>query len=95
MSARTDILLDDDLDLRIENGDFVIGPSDEQHIELLLRSAPGHWKKNPLIGANLAQDINGFFDGEARKRIRLTLQADGYTTERLKFTDNTIQLDVE
>jgi hypothetical protein len=55
----TDILLQSTpsqgYDLQIHGGDFVAGPSDEQHVAVWLASAPGHFKQAPLIGADLGR----------------------------------------
>ena len=52
--AAQDILLDDNWDLLTSNGDFVVGNSNEQHIALIVTTAPGHWKENPFLGFNAA-----------------------------------------
>ena len=49
-----DILLDLNYDLLIQNGDLVIGESDEQSAALIVVSAPGHFKENPFVGFNAA-----------------------------------------
>jgi hypothetical protein len=53
-----DILLDDDFDLQIKNGDLVVGESTQQHTLLLLATAQGSWRKSPFVGANFTQNIN-------------------------------------
>jgi hypothetical protein len=46
----TDILLDDNNDLRIENGDFVVGDSTKQHQKLLLMLSKGDTRQFALDG---------------------------------------------
>ena len=62
---RNDILLQPDengiWDLDIQNGELVIGPSDQQHIEMILQSAPGHWREHPLLGADLEEEAGAFY----------------------------------
>ncbi len=53
-----DILLDDDFDLKIKNGDLVIGESTSQHVLLLLASEQGSWRRAPFVGANFSKNIN-------------------------------------
>lgn len=53
----TDFLLSDDGEMRIENGDFVIGDSESQDVELLITSSKGAWKEHPLTGVGIAQLI--------------------------------------
>ncbi len=48
-----DLLLDNDGDLRIGNGDFVLGESSQQEIELLLTSFRGEWKLYPKRGIEI------------------------------------------
>jgi len=95
MSDRQDILLDDELDLRIEDGDFVVGNSTQQEIECLLRAAPGHYKQNPLLGANITQDLNGPMNGETRRRIRVALLADGFKIKDISTVNGVISIDAE
>lgn len=53
----TDFLLNDDGDIRFENGDFVIRDSEAQDVELLITSSKGAWKEHPLTGVGIAQLI--------------------------------------
>jgi hypothetical protein len=80
--VRTDILLNEDGTPIIENGDFVIGPSDEQHIQDNLLSSPGHYKNAPTLGANLLEYQDSEFDDvikeNMRRNVSLSLQIDGY-----------------
>ncbi|MEO0075648.1 MAG: oxidase [candidate division WOR-3 bacterium] len=93
---RKDLLLDENNDLKIENGDFVIGQSDQQHIELILRSAPGHWKQHPLIGADLTKMLNAPLSLYEKQQIKVALQADGYKVNNITFNDNgEVIVDVE
>lgn len=65
------------------NGDFNVGFSDEQHVEDILLTAPGHIKDAPLIGVNITNYMNAPFSpktsAELEREIRLQLQADGAT----------------
>lgn len=51
----TDFLLNDDGDMTIANGDFLIGDSEAQDVELLITSSKGAWKEYPLTGVGIAQ----------------------------------------
>jgi len=93
--ARKDFILDDDGDLKIVNGDFVFGYSDDQHIEDILKSAPGDWKEHPLVGASIGDLLNGELTEGDRNRIKLQLQADGYKMNSIKVDNGNIILDVE
>ncbi len=93
MAERLDILVDDDDDLIIDKGDFVIDMSNYQHIKHILQAAPGHYKQWPLLGANIIMMKKGSFDGEMRRNISLQIQADGYDSNKIKFIDNIIEID--
>ena len=57
-----DLLLEDDYDLAIANGDFRIGESETQEVALILQSSKGDWKQDPLCGANLIELMNGNYN---------------------------------
>ena len=82
--AVSDIILDDNYDLVIENGDFKVSDSDNQHIELLCITALGHWKQHPLIGVGITQYIASSGQSDALKRIiNIQLSADGYLVNQV------------
>ena len=95
MAQVKDILLDDDLDLLIQDGDFVVGPSDDQHIELILRATEGHFKEYPLLGANINSMVNGIIDGNYRKKIRLHLNQDGFKVNSVTYINEILNIDAE
>jgi len=82
---RTDILLNDLGDLRIENGDFVVGESDAQHVDLLLNSTKGSFLQNPEIGVGLINFLKkqNTSLADMRRSIELNLKADGYKVNKL------------
>lgn len=53
-----DFLQDENGDLLIENGDFVIGESTRQHQKALLVSTAGNYRQNPEIGVGLVDYLN-------------------------------------
>ena len=82
-----DILLDDDADLLIQDGDFVIGASDWQHINDILLAAPGHFKEFPLFGCNLWAYLNGNIPKQQIiNNITVQLKSDGYAVNGIGFT---------
>lgn len=75
---RQDIQLLDN-DLVIQNGDFVVDASDEQHIQDTINAFPGWWKQNPLDGVGIGSWRYSPANVQAMtKAIKLNLQADGY-----------------
>lgn len=80
MAIFQDIILDDDLDLLIVDGDFVIGESINQEILLIINSSPGNWKQNPLVGVAINKFLASTgMGGTIRRNIEVGLQADGMT----------------
>lgn len=80
-----DILLDDDNDLLIENGDLTIGDSAIQDVALILATNKGEWKSAPLLGANLTELLRSrASQDEINKRIRLQMEYDGKDYDRIK-----------
>lgn len=80
-----DLLLNDENDIQIANGDFVIGESLTQEVALILKSSQGEWKSDPLTGANLIQLINSNVDETSlRKRVKLHLQRDNKDYNEIK-----------
>jgi hypothetical protein len=90
-----DFIREADNEIKIANGDFVIGLSDEQHIEDLLIAAPGDVKQFPLVGVDISKAINGSVDGEVRKEIRLQLVADGYDVTTIDFKNGELNINAK
>lgn len=88
-----DILLDDDGDLKIVNGDFVIGTSDVQNQQLLLLTFKGEWKEKPTMAVGAA----GFLkDGDAQglaAEIKQEFERDGMTVKGIQVTTDKINVD--
>lgn len=84
-----DFLFDDDGDLRIENGDFVIGDSDVQHIQDIIFSGPGWYKEFPEIGVNALSYLGSKGkQQEFQRAIKLQLQSDGYNVNTIRVSQN-------
>jgi hypothetical protein len=81
----TDFLLDTNDDLRIENGDFVIGNSLDQEVGMILKTNPGEWKEDPIMGAGLIRKLKGnIIDQEIEQIIRLQLGRDDKNYDDIK-----------
>ena len=89
----TDILTDDSNELRIANGDFVSGPSDDHHIQHMLLANEGSYRQNSKIGVAIFKMLNssrGPVELNAlRKRIVVNATADGMTVNKLDLGDLT------
>lgn len=81
---RTDYLLDPITnDLLIQGGDFVVGPSDNQHIEDIIQSFQGEYKESPFTGAGILTSLNASEAQGSINRVRAQLQAGGYSLDLL------------
>jgi hypothetical protein len=87
MTDRKDIVLDNEGDLVIRDGDFVVDASDIQHVALIVRLRKGNIKQWPLMGVGEERLINGPIDGLIRREIQLQLQADGYRPRTIEFSE--------
>lgn len=92
-----DIVLDDDGDLLIENGDFAVFKSDGTHIRHIVESARGNWRFSPLLGV----DIVGFTNAvgtlasiRMRRIIKSQLEQDGYRVDDVKI-QNTENINIK
>jgi len=83
-----DILLDENDDLQTANGDFMIGDSDEQNADLIIRSVQGNWLNSLLTGFNIWRWLKANLDKyrfERELKIQLE-EMEGYVIEELELT---------
>lgn len=84
-----DILLAEDKDLVVAKGDFTVGESEEQHIELILLSTKGSWRQSPLTGCDLLRFVAAPFTlktvDSMRQRMKIQLQFDGYASSAISI----------
>jgi len=100
MDAVKDIALNENNDIIIKGGDFLIDYSDEVHVEQILKSAKGSWKQYPLLGVHLIKKTN-MPTSETKlvalkKEMKIQLEYDNYRVNKIIVSDlnNTI-LDCE
>jgi hypothetical protein len=91
---RFDFLFDSDNDLKIKDGDFVIGQSDAQHIEHLIVSAPLDWKEFPLLGASVEKFLHSNDVERLKRGVIEVLKSDGYFVKRLAISSD-FEIDLE
>lgn len=90
-----DLLLDDNMDLKIANGDFVVGRSDEQQQEVILLATKGDFKQFPDVGVGiegflLDDDIDGML-----AEVRAQFSADGMEVTDVTYNQQTGKLDYD
>jgi len=90
-----DILLDDNLDLVIKNGDFVIGPSTYQNQQILLLSEKGTIREWPKAGVGIQSFLLGEDPGQLFREIRQQFEQDGMKVRSLRIdpVDGKIKID--
>lgn len=92
-----DFSLNENNDIKIANGDVVIGDSDNQHVQLLAATSAGQWKQSPSAGMGL----NRFLLGESTDVTKMLhivdvqLKADGVASKTVRFTNGQLQIDAK
>ena len=88
-----DFQLDNNGELKIINGDFVIADATLQHQHHIIIAQKGEYKEFPEIGVGIA---NMILDENPRKiltQIRRNFEYDGMKVNSLKFTENSFEID--
>lgn len=81
-----DFILDNDGDLLIQDGDMVIGYSDDQQKNILLVTDKGAYKEFPDVGVGLQNFLESEDNGgELMAEIRRQFVADGISIQQLSF----------
>lgn len=89
----TDFILDENQDLKIMDGDFVIGNSTDQNVELIFTTTPGELKEHLETGVAINRAINGNIDRFLDRTIRVQMAADGYEIDKLQISEKGISIE--
>ena len=91
-----DIMLDENNDLIISNGDFVLSESLLQETKLIMQTAPGHWRYNPILGLDMERFINdeASYD-EIKAELKKQLKLDGKRLKEFQVVGDQIKINVE
>jgi hypothetical protein len=93
---RQDILLDTDGDLLIENGDFVIGASDSQHIDHIVNAQLGEYKEHLLVGFGAINYLKtNVSEMEFKRDLKVQLEIDGYQDASIDLSGGFSKLKIE
>lgn len=85
MATAKDIDLEDDLDLKIVNGDFIVANSDQNHIINICKANIGAFKQFPLLGVGIDNYIGSVGQKQILKRaISVQLESDGFKVNRIE-----------
>lgn len=82
-----DILLTENDDLRIENGDFVIGYADNQHQKHILIATKGEYKEFPELGVGISKMLSDDDFTNMLIEAKKNLQYDGMDIENISFNE--------
>lgn len=73
-------------DIAIVNGDLKIIPSDQQHIEHILKAKAGHFYQFPTLGVGVDDNLLGSISIQALKQqIKQNLEADNYRVNKVEI----------
>lgn len=98
--AKLDFLSDEnDSDLLIENGDFVIGDNAPFQAMLLLKASPGEFRQFPSKGFSLDSYVHSKNNFGLQNEIIKYLEENGFTVDRqtfqLKVENGRIKIDAD
>ncbi len=88
-----DILLDDDFDLSMRDGDFVIGESTAQHEQLLLLLNKGEVKQFPTATVGAVEYIDDEGQSALVQEIAEKFAADGMQVNKVAVESGIINTD--
>lgn len=88
-----DLLLDENNDLLIEDGDFVIGESTLQHQKLLLQCNKGEFKENPTRCVGLIRFLEDNNIQALAREIDVEFNLDGMKVDKIKIDIPTIEIE--
>jgi hypothetical protein len=83
-----DIIIFDDLDLEIKDGDFVLEESTGQHINHILIANQGDYRQTPLLGADIQRLLSDEANpNEVKADIQAELEKDGLQIEEISLQE--------
>lgn len=84
-----DLQVDDNFDLLVKDGDFVVAPSDKHSQTIIIISSKGSFRFAPMIGVDIYSYLNSTGQAEAIKRdIQEQLTLDGYRVDSIDLLEN-------
>lgn len=83
------MLLDEETgDLLVTPGGVVLGETQQQTVWLLLSTAPGEWKENPLLGADARSQLGGNADKMWAQQTKKMIKACGVDVKSVEMCDD-------
>lgn len=80
-----DILLDQNNDVKFENGDLVIGDATNQNQLQIIAANKGQYKENPGIGVGIDALLNSEDLNEVLIEVKKNLEYDGMRVDNVRF----------
>lgn len=94
MAEQTDILLDTNFDIAVQDGDIVWGESFEQEIDLIVRARTGEWKFDPVLGCDLILFVNSNASKlDIIQKVKLQLERDGKNNLQINYSNGNLTVD--
>ena len=87
-----DLLLTEENDLLIKNGDFVVGESTRQHQNLLLIADKGEFKQYPTVGVGILRYLEDYNGDNLAREIRAEFNKDGMSVKEIRFNGSKIDI---
>lgn len=81
-----DIILNENFDLKIEDGDFVIGESTYQNQNLLILADKGQFKMDPTVGVGTRRFLESNKKDDLAREIRQEFIKDGMVIRSLSIS---------
>jgi hypothetical protein len=93
---RDDILLNEQNELLIVDGDLVIGQSDQQHIKHIVEAFKGEYKHDPLVGFGVIGYLkrDEKIESEFRRDLKIQLENDGYLDSEIDLSEGFTKLKI-
>ena len=89
-----DFLLNNNFELNIVNGDFNIGNTDLQNVNLIIRLQPGQLRSDPTLGVGIENQLLGVIDSKTRTLINRELDKDGYKIKKFEVIDDELNIEI-
>lgn len=87
------IVLDEDRDLRIENGEVAIGEIDSQNLEMLIIAEKGEIREAPLRGVGIRRYVDDEDPATLLQAIRNEVAEEGMTLDAIEIKDGKLNIE--
>lgn len=88
----SDLMLTEDFDLQVANGDLVVGDATFQSQELLILMMPGELRQFPTRGVGVRNYLLEDQAGGLNGAIKRELERDGVQVDRIRKQGETLQI---